>query len=80
MRVLTVQQAAEKIQLSTTSIYRLCGSGELSSSKINRKILIKEEDLEKWLERGKRQTPLQDHYFLETPGSMTKSVMFYIEQ
>ena len=64
--VLTVKQAAEKLQLSTTSIYRLCGSGELSSSKINRKILIKEDDIEKLLEKKKRQTSLQNHFFLET--------------
>jgi excisionase family DNA binding protein len=58
MSYMTVQQAAEKIQYSSISIYRFCKNGITPSYKRNGKILIKEEDLERWLEEGKRQIPL----------------------
>jgi len=57
MSYMTVQQAAEKIQYSRSSLYKFCKSGLIPSSKINGKRLIKEDDIEKLLGKVKTQTP-----------------------
>jgi len=66
MRVVTIQQAAEMLQHSPTTLYRFCKSGLVPSSKINGKRLIKEDDIENLLEKKKTQTPPDDHILQET--------------
>jgi len=65
MSYMTVQQAAEKIQYSRSSLYKFCKSGLIPSSKINGKRLIKEDDIEKLLGKVKTQTPPDDHILQE---------------
>lgn len=55
MNWLTVKQAAEFLKCSRTTVYRLCRSGALSSTKRGIGLRIQTEELEKWLDRGKRE-------------------------
>lgn len=51
-RLLTVDEVAERLNVSTTTVRRLCATGELSSVRILSNIRVNEEDLEKYVLRG----------------------------
>jgi len=51
MKMLTVNEAAEKMSVSTKTVYRLMGNGILSKVKIGRSTRVSEDDLNAYLER-----------------------------
>ena len=51
MKMLTVKEAAEKMSVSTKTVYRLMGNGILSKVKIGRSTRVSEDDLNAYLER-----------------------------
>jgi excisionase family DNA binding protein len=50
VRLLTVQQAAEYVQLTIETIRRACRTGDLRASKIGMAWRIRSTDLDAWLE------------------------------
>ena len=50
MKMLTVNEAAEKMSVSTKTVYRLMGSGLLRKVKIGRSTRVSEDDLNGYLE------------------------------
>lgn len=52
--LLTIQATADRLHLSTRSIRRLIGRGELNAHRIGRSLRIAEEDLRAFL--GQRRT------------------------
>ena len=52
---LTPAEAAAYLRLSRTHIYRLVGEGDLESYSIGGKTLLKKDDLDAWVEKGKRR-------------------------
>jgi excisionase family DNA binding protein len=53
-KYLTVEQAAERLQFHRMSIYRMTWSGELPSSKVRRRVRIREQDLQDLMNRSRR--------------------------
>jgi len=51
MNMMTVREAAEKMSVSTKTVYRLMGSGQLRKVKIGRSTRISEDDLNGYLEQ-----------------------------
>lgn len=52
---LNVREAADFLKCSKSTVYRLCRSGALSSTKRGIGLRIKTQDLEAWLNEGKRE-------------------------
>lgn len=50
-KILTIPQAAEKLQVSPTWVYRQCKAGHIPHVRISGLIRIQESDLENWLSR-----------------------------
>jgi excisionase family DNA binding protein len=53
-KYLTVDESAERLRLHPMSIYRMCWSGELPSSKVRRRRRIREQDLQDLMNRSRQ--------------------------
>lgn len=51
MKMLTVNEAARNMSVSTKTVYRLMGNGQLRKVKIGRSTRISEDDLNGYLEK-----------------------------
>lgn len=49
-KLLTKQEAIEYLRISMNTLYRLMKSGELPYIKLERKVLFKKEDIDKFIE------------------------------
>ena len=52
MRLLTITQACERVQLSRWTLHRAIGRGELEGIRFGRLIRVSEEALEAWVNAG----------------------------
>ncbi len=50
---LTLEQIAEYLQMSTSSIYKMAQAGKIPSYKVGRQWRFKKEEIDKWVERNK---------------------------
>ena len=55
MKLLTVNQAAQRMEVSTKTVYRILGHGILSKVKIGRSTRISENDLDCYLEKQQKK-------------------------
>jgi excisionase family DNA binding protein len=54
-RLLTIPEAAERLRMSRTSVYKLLGNGELERRNVGRSVRIAEEDVERFIARQGEQ-------------------------
>jgi len=52
---LTLEQIAEYLQMSASSIYKMAQSGKIPAYKIGRQWRFKKEEIDKWVEIGRLQ-------------------------
>jgi len=52
---LTLEQIAEYLQMSTSSIYKMAQTGKIPAYKVGRQWRFKKEEIDKWVERGRLQ-------------------------
>ncbi len=52
-RLYTIEQIAEKLQISETTLYKLARSGRIPAIKIGNQWRFKMDDIDKWLESQK---------------------------
>jgi excisionase family DNA binding protein len=57
-RLLNVEQVAKRLQVSKMTIYRYLKTGKIEAYKIGKEYRIKESDLEKFLEKVKKESSL----------------------
>lgn len=50
---LTLEQIAEYLQMSTSSIYKMAQAGKIPSYKVGRQWRFKKEEIDKWVEHNK---------------------------
>ncbi|MFP4082417.1 MAG: helix-turn-helix domain-containing protein [Candidatus Aminicenantes bacterium] len=50
---LTLEQIAEYLQMSTSSIYKMAQSGKIPSYKVGRQWRFKKEEIDRWVEKQK---------------------------
>lgn len=50
---LTLEQIAEYLQMSTSSIYKMAQTGKIPSYKVGRQWRFKKEEIDKWLRAKK---------------------------
>ncbi|MCS7054104.1 MAG: helix-turn-helix domain-containing protein [Ignavibacterium sp.] len=50
---LTLEQIAEYLQMSTSSIYKMTQAGKIPAYKIGRQWRFKKEEIDKWIEQQK---------------------------
>ena len=62
----TVPEVAKMVRLTADHIYRVTKSGELGTYKIGRKVLISQEQLERWLTSKRQYTKLERNEITET--------------
>lgn len=62
----TVPEVAKMVRLTADHIYRVTKSGELGTYKIGRKVLISQEQLERWLTTKRQYTKLERTEIAET--------------
>ncbi len=55
--MLTVREVAERLKVSTKTVYRLVYRGELPAYKVGRSVRVQEEDLKSFLEKQRVPTP-----------------------
>ncbi len=48
---LTLEQIAEYLQMSTSSIYKMAQAGKIPSYKVGRQWRFKKEEIDKWVEK-----------------------------
>jgi excisionase family DNA binding protein len=54
-RLLSVRQVADRLGVSTATVYGLCARGELADLRVSNARRIRPEDLERYLERQRRK-------------------------
>jgi excisionase family DNA binding protein len=52
-KLLTIEQIAEKLQISDTTLYKLARSGKIPAIKVGNQWRFKMEDIDRWLESQK---------------------------
>ena len=52
-RMLTVRELAQRLRIGRTSAYRLCAGVDFPSVRVGNQIRVPEEELNRWLKRGK---------------------------
>lgn len=62
----TVPEVAKMMHVTADHIYRVTKSGELGTYKIGRKVLISQEQLERWLSTKRQYTKLERTEIAET--------------
>lgn len=50
---LTLEQIAEYLQMSTSSIYKMAQKGKIPAYKVGRQWRFKKEEIDRWIEEGK---------------------------
>jgi excisionase family DNA binding protein len=50
---LTLEQIAEYLQMSTSSIYKMAQAGKIPAYKVGRQWRFKREEIDKWVEKNK---------------------------
>ena len=50
---LTLEQIADYLQMSTSSIYKMAQAGKIPGYKVGRQWRFKIEEIDKWIEKGK---------------------------
>ena len=50
---LTLEQIAEYLQMSTSSIYKMAQAGKIPAYKVGRQWRFKIEEIDKWVEKNK---------------------------
>jgi len=50
---LTLEQIAEYLQMSTSSIYKMAQAGKIPAYKVGRQWRFKKEEIDKWVEKQK---------------------------
>lgn len=50
---LTLEQIAEYLQMSTSSIYKMAQAGKIPAYKIGRQWRFKKEEIDRWVQRNK---------------------------
>lgn len=50
---LTLEQIAEYLQMSTSSIYKMAQAGKIPAYKVGRQWRFKREEIDRWVERNK---------------------------
>ena len=50
---LTLDQIAEYLQMSTSSIYKMAQKGKIPAYKVGRQWRFKKEEIDRWIEEGK---------------------------
>jgi len=50
---LTLEQIAEYLQMSTSSIYKMSKKGKIPAYKVGRQWRFKKEEIDRWIEEGK---------------------------
>ena len=58
-RLLTVRQAAERLEMSKSHVYRAVETGALAKVKIGSSVRISEEDLERYIEERRLQASVR---------------------
>lgn len=66
MKFYTVPEVAQMVRLTADHIYRVTKSGELGTYKIGRKVLITQEQLDKWLASKRQYTKLERNILADT--------------
>jgi len=51
-KLLTVADAAQRLQISPLTLYRMIGRGELPCRRIGRAVRVRESDLERYIKGG----------------------------
>lgn len=54
VKFLTVEEVAKILRVSTATVYALIASGELKATQVGRQYRISEDDLNEYINRGKR--------------------------
>jgi excisionase family DNA binding protein len=52
-KLLTLQQVAQRLQISETTLYKLARKGKIPAIKVGNQWRFKKEDIDKWLESQK---------------------------
>jgi len=52
---LTLEQIAEYLQMSTSSIYKMAQKGKIPAYKVGRQWRFKKEDIDRWVLKGNKQ-------------------------
>jgi len=50
---LTLEQIAEYLQMSTSSIYKMAQKGKIPAYKVGRQWRFRKEEIDRWIEKGK---------------------------
>ncbi|GAH13038.1 unnamed protein product [marine sediment metagenome] len=50
---LTLEQIAEYLQMSTSSIYKMAQAGKIPAYKVGRQWRFKKEEIDRWVQRNK---------------------------
>jgi len=50
---LTLEQIAEYLQMSTSSIYKMAQAGKIPAYKVGRQWRFKKEEIDRWIEKGR---------------------------
>ena len=50
---LTLEQIAEYLQMSTSSIYKMAQAGKIPAYKVGRQWRFKREEIDRWIEKNK---------------------------
>ena len=53
-QLLTLQQVADRLQVSTSTVRRLVAAGRLKAVRIGRNLRVRPEDLSKYIEEAKK--------------------------
>jgi len=53
---LTLEQIAEYLQMSTSSIYKMAQTGKIPAYKVGRQWRFKKEEIDRWIKDKKRIT------------------------
>lgn len=53
-QLLTLQQVADRLQVSMPTVRRLVGAGKLKAVRIGRNLRVRPEDLSKYIEEAKQ--------------------------
>jgi len=51
---LTLEQIAEYLQMSTSSIYKMAQAGKIPAYKVGRQWRFRKEEIDKWVEKKKK--------------------------
>ncbi len=59
-RWLTLEQIAEYLQMSTSSIYKMAQKGKIPAYKVGRQWRFRKEEIDKWIEKQKPKNTVKN--------------------